>query len=624
MKKSVKSFLALAYALLFLSSSVTLAQVHVDRWAKTDRGTAWPILNDSTTAAGNASIGSGAPPTDWSTIRGGFSTVEASTDSAIIVSGHLEFVGGGCDNAYTHLRYALTYQDSVTLNYQYTDSAIWVSTKTHFGYQFTPRTGTGIMASGTNGVGTVWSLYDVAGWNSTYNANIKPIIVVNQSPRNAEMMAGVYDWAISVQPLGDGTNEVRWYMVEQNNRYWFGGTAIDTVEASTKFNGICFGFNDDLEATQVNLTGVQVDLGDPLDINYGCPCVYYVEDWGFIGGRTGGWDFVPGELTGNAGVAGEMPATGWVAVRGGFWDSFAPVADRALILEGKIEFVGGGFEAANSFRFGIFDSDSAGTALYTNTDSAQWSGSEAHHSGYLFIPPSGTNGPAGWTGIDQQVPGQPGTCGAVIDDTWFGTDGTNNYVLGSILQVPANAVAGAGRYKFAISIEPQMFRYISCEIRFKLVKEDSSYIFAGTVIDNHTPLATGKFNCVAFALNTNESTTAMYISDVTPYMGEPIDIPANIETAGRDFIPAVYILNQNYPNPFNPETQIRYSIPRSGNISLKVYDLPGREVAVLFSGVLQPGSYTATFDATGLASGIYFYQLKTNDFMKTNKMVVLK
>jgi len=624
MKKSVNSFLAVATALLFLSSSVVLAQVYVDQWGKTSRGTAWPILNDSTTAAGYAGIGSGAPPTDWSTIRGGFSTIEASTDSAIIVSGQLEFIGGGCDNAYAHLRYALTYQDSVSLNYQYTDSAVWISTKMHYGYEFTPRSGTGNMANGTNGVGTVWVVNN-GNWNST-NSNGGPAIsAVKQSPRDAEMLAGVYDWAISVQPLGNGTNEVRWYMVEQNNRYWFGGITIDMTEVSTKFNGICFGFYNDLLATQVNLTGVQVDLGDPLEPPNGCWCAYYVEDWGFIGGRTGGWDFIPGEYIGNAGVAGEMPATGWVAIRGGFYDEIIPTVNRAFIIRGKIEFVGGGFEAASSFRFGIFYSDSAGTVQYINTDSSQWSGSEAHHSGYLFIPPSGSNGPAAWPGISQQVPfNQQGTCGAVVDDTWSSTDGANNYVLGSSLQVPANAVAKAGSYNFAISIDPQIYRYNSSEIRFKLVKDDSSYIFAGKVVDNHSPLTTDKFNCVAFALNTNDSTTGMYILDVTLDMGEPIDIPTNIKTVSKDLTPADYALNQNYPNPFNPITQIKYSIPVQGPISLKVYNILGQEVATLFAGVQQPGNYMFTFNGTNLASGVYLYQLKANDFVKTNKMVMLK
>ena len=100
------------------------------------------------------------------------------------------------------------------------------------------------MANGAWGVGTVGVVKN-GNWNSTNSNGGQAISAVKQAPRNAEMVAGVYNWAISVQPLGDGTNEVRWYMVEKNNKYWFGGTAIDTSEVTTKFNGICFGFNSD-------------------------------------------------------------------------------------------------------------------------------------------------------------------------------------------------------------------------------------------------------------------------------------------------------------------------------------------------------------------------------------------
>ncbi|HDP67305.1 MAG TPA: hypothetical protein ENN20_02255, partial [Candidatus Marinimicrobia bacterium] len=101
---------------------------YVSQWGKTAQGTAWPILNTATTPAGDAGIGDGNPPTGWATIKGGFGTLEATTDQAVVVTGKLEFVGGGCASAYTHLRYALTYQDSVELVYAGTDSAMWQTT----------------------------------------------------------------------------------------------------------------------------------------------------------------------------------------------------------------------------------------------------------------------------------------------------------------------------------------------------------------------------------------------------------------------------------------------------------------------------------------------------------------
>ncbi|MEJ2048813.1 MAG: T9SS type A sorting domain-containing protein, partial [Calditrichota bacterium] len=74
------------------------------------------------------------------------------------------------------------------------------------------------------------------------------------------------------------------------------------------------------------------------------------------------------------------------------------------------------------------------------------------------------------------------------------------------------------------------------------------------------------------------------------------------------------ILYQNYPNPFNASTHISYSIPKAGFVSIKIYNLLGQEVAILFKGHQQAGNYEVVFDGSELASGVYFYNLKTNSF----------
>jgi photosystem II stability/assembly factor-like uncharacterized protein len=88
--------------------------------------------------------------------------------------------------------------------------------------------------------------------------------------------------------------------------------------------------------------------------------------------------------------------------------------------------------------------------------------------------------------------------------------------------------------------------------------------------------------------------------------------------------PLEFVLVQNYPNPFNPATRIQYSVRGSGFVSLKVYDVLGREVRTLVNENLQAGSYAMTFDATGLASGIYFYRLQAGEFVDTKRLVLLK
>jgi hypothetical protein len=80
----------------------------------------------------------------------------------------------------------------------------------------------------------------------------------------------------------------------------------------------------------------------------------------------------------------------------------------------------------------------------------------------------------------------------------------------------------------------------------------------------------------------------------------------------------------NYPNPFNPSTVIKYQLSDASQVSLKVYDLMGREVAMLVNSYQNKGSYDVTFNATGFASGIYFYKLNTNGKQLINKMLLMK
>ena len=92
----------------------------------------------------------------------------------------------------------------------------------------------------------------------------------------------------------------------------------------------------------------------------------------------------------------------------------------------------------------------------------------------------------------------------------------------------------------------------------------------------------------------------------------------------RAGIPQQFLLEQNYPNPFNPSTTIGFSVPVSGFVSLKVFDMIGKEVASLVNENLAAGRYTVAFSARTLPSGMYFYQLRNGATVETKRMVVVK
>ncbi|MCX6151234.1 MAG: metallophosphoesterase [Ignavibacteriales bacterium] len=103
------------------------------------------------------------------------------------------------------------------------------------------------------------------------------------------------------------------------------------------------------------------------------------------------------------------------------------------------------------------------------------------------------------------------------------------------------------------------------------------------------------------------------------------NVPFDISTGVEDnSVPTVYALQQNFPNPFNPTTTIHYQIPEAGFVSLKIYDILGKELFVLVNEDKQVGRYDLHFNAGNLSSGIYYYQLKAGNFVSTKKLILIK
>ncbi|MGE5861794.1 MAG: T9SS type A sorting domain-containing protein [Ignavibacteria bacterium] len=92
----------------------------------------------------------------------------------------------------------------------------------------------------------------------------------------------------------------------------------------------------------------------------------------------------------------------------------------------------------------------------------------------------------------------------------------------------------------------------------------------------------------------------------------------------KKYFPSAFILEQNYPNPFNPSTNISFKIPVRTNVTLKIFDVIGREVATIVSGEMPAGKYTRTWDASDISGAIYFYRLQTPYSSETKKLILLK
>jgi hypothetical protein len=102
-----------------------------------------------------------------------------------------------------------------------------------------------------------------------------------------------------------------------------------------------------------------------------------------------------------------------------------------------------------------------------------------------------------------------------------------------------------------------------------------------------------------------------------------IGAPTAVELPGES-VPVKYTLEQNYPNPFNPITTIDFAIEEPGNVKVTVFNMLGQEVAKLTDKHYQAGRYTLAWDASNMASGLYFYKIVAGDFSMTKKMTLLR
>ena len=142
-----------------------------------------------------------------------------------------------------------------------------------------------------------------------------------------------------------------------------------------------------------------------------------------------------------------------------------------------------------------------------------------------------------------------------------------------------------------------------------------------------------KIGYVAGSGTTTEPRSYSFIDrDATPgryaYRLKQIDLDGSFSYSDKIEIetgnPSEFVLKQNYPNPFNPGTKIKYSVPQTSQVQIKVFDVLGNEIETLINEEKLAGTYELTWNAVNLPSGVYFYQLRAGAFMQTKKMVILK
>ena len=105
--------------------------------------------------------------------------------------------------------------------------------------------------------------------------------------------------------------------------------------------------------------------------------------------------------------------------------------------------------------------------------------------------------------------------------------------------------------------------------------------------------------------------------------GKANDVYVNVEK-GKGNLPTEFRLDQNYPNPFNPLTTMQYLIPQVSHVTIKVYDIIGKEIKTLVNEEKLAGKYVVQFDGSNFSSGVYFYQMRAGEFIDTKKFILLK
>ena len=153
-----------------------------------------------------------------------------------------------------------------------------------------------------------------------------------------------------------------------------------------------------------------------------------------------------------------------------------------------------------------------------------------------------------------------------------------------------------------------------------------SIIFTTSLLYSQSSFITDIGTTIDIGSGTDICADVITINGTLTGSGTFCNAPAAVENENEDDLetPKEFSLSQNFPNPFNPSTSIQYQVSNISQVTLKVYDVLGNEVATIVNEEKPVGSYEVGFNALDLSSGIYFYKLQAGSFVQTKKMILLR
>jgi choice-of-anchor A domain-containing protein/uncharacterized repeat protein (TIGR01451 family) len=277
---------------------------------------------------------------------------------------------------------------------------------------------------------------------------------------------------------------------------------------------------------------------------------------------------------------------------------------------------------AGTWGFGIFKSNDSGATWDTcnsGLDSALMVQSLTVYNGSIFAGTVGgglfksTNG-SSWTKAVcgyQSIWSLGSTSSAIFagtygDGLYKSVDGGSNFV--KLTSLPVS-------YIYNIMTDTSGKIYVSSLTNGVFVSADNGVIW--------NALGMGGYN--VSALMVNPTTSDVYAGTKAGTVYKMSGIQTTTGTTGVAGVPKEFILSQNYPNPFNPSTMINFSVAKAGLVTIKVYNILGKEIVTLVNEQKSAGDYSVQFSANrGYASGVYFYRMQAGSFVQTKKLLLLK